>query len=230
MPQFATNLAIDYFGVIFILFGLFLVLTGAGVIKIEQVTVMPGKRTLGLGMAFLGVGIVVLMLRASGPGPVPVTPTPPAQPIPPSSSPAPTGGSTMTPLSTPSFRTFLSSTSVYHLGDEQLDGWPPPIGTCVDFSFVVPGLTRELAIDIRTYGADISPVVFLNDQRILLLPAQKPKPGEVHPNEWTEPYTAPVPLVNPIDGMNRLSICVEMLEANKDHDDFQIQLLRIAGR
>jgi len=60
MPNIPVTSPLAYIGVFLILSGLFFILTGSGIIKIEKLSVAPGKRTLIIGFILAGMGSVVL--------------------------------------------------------------------------------------------------------------------------------------------------------------------------
>ena len=66
MPDIPVNSIIGYIGVFLLVLGIFLVLTGFSIIKIQQVTVTPGKKTWLLGIILAVAGIVSITLEISG--------------------------------------------------------------------------------------------------------------------------------------------------------------------
>ncbi|TFH36972.1 MAG: hypothetical protein E4G99_03660 [Anaerolineales bacterium] len=60
MPSLSVNSIPSFFGVVALLAGSFLILTGLGIVKIEKITVTPGKLTWGFGILLSIVGIVLL--------------------------------------------------------------------------------------------------------------------------------------------------------------------------
>ena len=56
-----VNTLPGFIGFAFLVFGLFLLLTGFQIINVEKVSVTPGKRTWGLGIVFAILGIVLLL-------------------------------------------------------------------------------------------------------------------------------------------------------------------------
>ena len=60
MPSLTVNSIPSFLGVVALLAGSFLILTGLGVVKIEKITVMPGRLTWGFGIVLSIIGIVFL--------------------------------------------------------------------------------------------------------------------------------------------------------------------------
>ncbi len=61
MPPLPVTTPLGYLGIIFLLAGSFLLVTGLGILKIDRLTVVPGRKTWGLGL-FLGIlGILFLL-------------------------------------------------------------------------------------------------------------------------------------------------------------------------
>ena len=54
-------LLLGYAGAGLILFGFFLIITGFGVVKIEKITVLPGRKTLGAGIMLASLGLLFLL-------------------------------------------------------------------------------------------------------------------------------------------------------------------------
>jgi hypothetical protein len=63
MPTITVNSVFGYFGVIFLFLGIFLLLTGLGIINIKQVTVAPGKKTWIVGLILSILGIVSISME-----------------------------------------------------------------------------------------------------------------------------------------------------------------------
>lgn len=61
MPNVPITSPLAYIGVFFILSGLFFTLTGSGIIKVEKLSVSPGRRTLIIGFVLVGLGLVLLL-------------------------------------------------------------------------------------------------------------------------------------------------------------------------
>jgi hypothetical protein len=53
---------LNYVGIFFLLAGFFLILAGLSIIKVEKITVAPGKKTLGFGVVFSILGCIILVL------------------------------------------------------------------------------------------------------------------------------------------------------------------------
>ena len=84
MPQIPVNTPLGYIGIVMLVVGMFLLLTGFNILKVEKVTVKPGKPTWGVGFAFSILGILLLMVSepiTSGKNPDP-NPTPFPSPAP----------------------------------------------------------------------------------------------------------------------------------------------------
>jgi hypothetical protein len=67
MPPIPANTSIGFIGVILALAGLFLVLAGLGIIKIEKLSVTVGRKTwlFGIFLAIIGVGLMLLDVGSS---------------------------------------------------------------------------------------------------------------------------------------------------------------------
>ena len=61
MEGLPVNTVSGFIGLALLVFGLFLLLTGFQIIKIEKVSVAPGLRTWGIGIVFAIIGIILLM-------------------------------------------------------------------------------------------------------------------------------------------------------------------------
>jgi hypothetical protein len=61
VPTLPTTNPLNYIGVFLLIGGLFLILTGLNIIKIEKITVAPGKNTLRFGILLLVFGFLFLM-------------------------------------------------------------------------------------------------------------------------------------------------------------------------
>lgn len=66
MPEIPVNSPLGYIGVFLLVLGIFLVLTGFNIVKIQQVTVTPGKKTWGFGLVLTIIGIVSILIETSG--------------------------------------------------------------------------------------------------------------------------------------------------------------------
>jgi len=60
MPEMPANTLLGYIGTVFFLFGIFLILAGLGVIKVQQVTVSMGAKTLILGIIIAMIGGILV--------------------------------------------------------------------------------------------------------------------------------------------------------------------------
>ena len=65
MPDIPVGSSLEYIGVFFLIFGLFLILAGFNIINIQQITVTSGKKTYILGIIFTLVGLVFVFLENS---------------------------------------------------------------------------------------------------------------------------------------------------------------------
>lgn len=64
MPDIPVNTVTGYLGVLILLLGLFLVLTGMGIVNVQTVVVAPGKKTLVFGIIFIVLGIFSVQFEA----------------------------------------------------------------------------------------------------------------------------------------------------------------------
>ncbi len=116
MPKIPVQSALSYLGVFFLIVGFFLVLAGIDIVRVEKLTVKPGRRTWGFGILLALLGILFLvpditdvLRQASGPAvtvtkDTPITVTVPATDTPmlPASTPSPTDTPVLpTPIPTP---------------------------------------------------------------------------------------------------------------------------------
>ena len=60
MPEMPANTLLGYIGTVFFLFGALLVLIGLGVIKVQQITVSGGGKTLISGIVVATIGVVLI--------------------------------------------------------------------------------------------------------------------------------------------------------------------------
>lgn len=61
MPDIPTGTILGYIGVILLFLGLFFFITGIGLVNIKDITVMPGRKTISVGVIFLAVGIFLVL-------------------------------------------------------------------------------------------------------------------------------------------------------------------------
>lgn len=61
MPNIPVTSSLAYIGVFFVLSGIFFILAGSGVIKVESLSVLPGRKTLIIGFVLAGLGSVLLL-------------------------------------------------------------------------------------------------------------------------------------------------------------------------
>ncbi len=66
MPDMPVNTIFGYFGVMAFLFGVILVLSGAGVIKLLDISIQEGQKTLAFGIVFILVGAGLISLDLNG--------------------------------------------------------------------------------------------------------------------------------------------------------------------
>lgn len=73
MPDIPVDSPLSYLGIVLLLFGGFLIVTGTKIITIEKVSVTSGPRTWGAGIAVLIIGFLVLLydFPIAEPGPLP---------------------------------------------------------------------------------------------------------------------------------------------------------------
>lgn len=65
MPSFTVTSLVTYLGLILLGFGVFLVISGLGIVKVEQITVTQGQKTLIAGILFSIVGISLIILDSN---------------------------------------------------------------------------------------------------------------------------------------------------------------------
>jgi hypothetical protein len=65
MPNIPITSAMGYVGVFLLLFGAFLIISGIGILKIEKVTIMSGKKTWATGVITVLVGVLFLLPEIS---------------------------------------------------------------------------------------------------------------------------------------------------------------------
>lgn len=61
MPDIPIENPLGYVGVLFLIIGSFLILTGFEIVKIEKITVLPGKKTWRLGIITVVIGVLLLL-------------------------------------------------------------------------------------------------------------------------------------------------------------------------
>lgn len=78
MPSIPVSSPLSYLGIFISLFGAFLVLSGLNIVRVEKVSVTPGRATWLTGAAALVVGVALLMVdqnKAAAPSNAPLTPS-----------------------------------------------------------------------------------------------------------------------------------------------------------
>ncbi len=75
MPQITVTSPLLYLGILFLIAGVFLVLAGQDVIKVEKVTVTKSKKTSVFGLMLVGLGVVFLLPELSKSVPQSIAPT-----------------------------------------------------------------------------------------------------------------------------------------------------------
>ena len=157
-----VNTLTGFIGFAFLVFGLFLLLTGFQIISIEKVSVTPGKRTWGLGIVFAILGIVFLLPETKAQiigenEEVPSMPSPTNTPFS-TNTPFPLSTSTPYPTNTPypTFTPIPTSVSEHILfednfDDGNLNGWTISSGSWD----VVDGQLRCIAShDAKIFAGD----------------------------------------------------------------------------
>jgi hypothetical protein len=61
MPDIPGTSPLAYIGVFFVLSGVFFIIAGTGIIKVEKISVMPGVKTLIIGFILAGLGLALLI-------------------------------------------------------------------------------------------------------------------------------------------------------------------------
>jgi hypothetical protein len=95
LPNIGITAPLAYLGTVLSLFGLFLILAGLGIINVGNISVAPGRKTWGFGIALALMGIVLLLPEFSKAFQATPTPTtvaqettaPPSATLPPSATP-----------------------------------------------------------------------------------------------------------------------------------------------
>src|SRR5215510_1978261 len=75
MPSIPVTTPLGYIGVFFVIAGFFLVIAGIELIKIEKLTITPGRKTWGIGLLLATIGVLFLLpdiLSAITPSPAAV--------------------------------------------------------------------------------------------------------------------------------------------------------------
>lgn len=82
MPDIPASTTLGYVGILLTVVGGFLVLTGLGIIGVENITVQKGKKTWGFGALFAALGLVLILssepFGAGSKAPAPAATEPPA--------------------------------------------------------------------------------------------------------------------------------------------------------
>jgi hypothetical protein len=81
MPSLSVDSIASFLGIIALLAGAFLILAGFGVVKIEKITVTPGRLTWGLGIVLSIIGVVFLWPDIQSALSNGIAPTPASTPI-----------------------------------------------------------------------------------------------------------------------------------------------------
>jgi len=61
MPSIPVTTPLGYIGVFFVIAGFFLVIAGIELIKIEKLTITPGRKTWGIGLLLAAIGVLFLL-------------------------------------------------------------------------------------------------------------------------------------------------------------------------
>jgi hypothetical protein len=77
MPSIPVTSPLGYIGVFFVIAGFFLVIAGIELIKIEKLTITPGRKTWGFGLLLAALGLLFLLPEIIPP-PIPSPPVPTA--------------------------------------------------------------------------------------------------------------------------------------------------------
>ena len=120
----------------------------------------------------------------------------------------------------------------YHLGDQDIKGWPLKHGLCFEANFQLNMPIKKLKLRLKTFGVENSSI-FLNGNNVGSLPVHANKPGHKRPNYWSSECLIhlPINLINS-PGTNKLKICTEPVsnpEFVGDKDDFQIKDITIVA-
>ena len=68
--------------------------------------------------------------------------------------------------------TLCSTPGPFHLGDEELSGWPLLHGTCFEVDFIITHPIQRLFLRLETYGLEIPAPIYLNNQKVAVLHPQ----------------------------------------------------------
>lgn len=66
MPEMPVNTIFGYFGVMAFLFGVFLILSGTGIIRIVDISIQAGQKTLIFGIVFILIGVGLMYVDING--------------------------------------------------------------------------------------------------------------------------------------------------------------------
>jgi hypothetical protein len=129
------------------------------------------------------------------------------------------------------FETLYLARGPFHLGDEELSGWPPLIGACFEADFIITHPIQRLLLRLETYGLEITAPIYLNNQKVAVLPPQLiMRTGRGRPNEWSKDQLIDIPIENLVNGLNKFRICTDLVVKSQfpgDKDDFQFRKLRL---
>jgi hypothetical protein len=129
------------------------------------------------------------------------------------------------------YETLYVTPGPLHLGDEEISGWPPLLGTCFEAEFIITHPIQRLFLTLKTYGLEITAPIYLNNQKVAVLPPQLlMQARRARPNEWSKDQLIIIPIDNLANGLNKLRICTDLVVKPQfpgDKDDFLVNNLRI---
>ena len=120
--------------------------------------------------------------------------------------------------------------NTYHLGDEQIDQWPPLNGECINGDFTIVSSITPIAIEMETLGSESPNLVSINEKVNYQMPSNQGNPTYRPNKNWiTQRFV--VSSNNLMLGLNRIQICsvkIEHPDNNNDIiDDFLIRNIRM---
>lgn len=127
-------------------------------------------------------------------------------------------------------RVLYSAQEIFHIGDEQIDGWASLRGPCFEDSFVLHLIPGHATLYFEVYGVDVPGTIFVNQFSLELSPQYPSNPGEP-PNYWSVPYRFDLDAGVFLSGPNHISICSGRLpkERGGDLDDLQIRNIQVVA-
>lgn len=120
-----------------------------------------------------------------------------------------------------------SDNKVYHLGDEEIKNWRSLYGRCYSANFRVD-TKGSYQLMLKRFGVE-SAKILLNNKFVSILPRQHSQ-NRKRPNFWSDTTFVSLPSRYINDGINRLSICSDLVN-NPEHpgdlDDLEIKNIKI---